>query len=540
MGKVIIRSRVKPDEDATRLSGEPRAAIYLRVSTDEQAKYGESLAVQEERCRARVLSTGGAPVEIYRDDGYTAANTDRPAYQRMLDDLRAGKINQVVISKLDRISRSVRDFVNLCDEVEKLGGSIVSVSEDINTATAAGRLQRHVLVAMAEFERARIAERVTEVMDSRARRGLRNGGSSPFGYRLAEKGKLEPDPEAAPIVKEIFRLYVSGMGCGLIADELRRRGHRVFKSLILRMLRNATYTGQNKWRGEFVAGTHEPLVDRATFDETQKRMNANADMCVTRNREKSYEYQLDGLVYCGVCNRHMTTAFAKGRKDYYPYYRCVGEVRLKDCQAKAVNADALDRFVLDKIISWCEDPTEIAEALKKQRKATDAGLNLLTEQLALAQKEHAAVKRTMENLLAVAGSGKISPGNLAVFDEEMQKQRGILAHNDERINALTAEIEHQKESATGQPLKEQLAAVAEHLRNGTPEERRGWLRACVVRVTVHPDEFVIDTFLGKSPVYRNAPDGWPFGTRTWTLTWRRSMRGTDKSISLIWRPTDGR
>jgi len=85
----------------------------------------------------------------------------------------------------------------------------------------------------------------------------------------------------------------------------------------------------------------------------------------------------------------------------------------------------------------------------------------------------------------------------------------MLAHNEERINALTAEIAHQKETATGQPLKEQLAAVAEHLRNGTPEERRGWLRACVVRVTVHPDELVIDTFLGKYPVYRNAPDGWP-------------------------------
>ena len=105
----MLRSHAKPDEDATRLSREPSSGIYLRVSTDEQAKYGESLAVQEERCRARVLSTGGAPVQIYRDDGYTAANTDRPAYQRMLDDLRAGKINQVVISKLDRVSRSVRE-----------------------------------------------------------------------------------------------------------------------------------------------------------------------------------------------------------------------------------------------------------------------------------------------------------------------------------------------------------------------------------------------------------------------------------------------
>jgi hypothetical protein len=96
----------------------------------------------------------------------------------------------------------------------------------------------------------------------------------------------------------------------------------------------------------------------------------------------------------------------------------------------------------------------------------------------------------------------------------MQKQRGILAHNAERINALTAEIAHQKESATGQPLKEQLAAVAEHLRNGTPEERRGWLRACVERVIIYPDRFAIDTFLGKSPVYRNEPDGWPRGTQT--------------------------
>jgi len=507
MGKTKPRNPAKPDEDATRLSREPSAGIYLRVSTDEQAKYGESLAVQEERCRARVLSTGGAPVATYRDDAYTAANTDRPAYQRMLAHLRAGKINQVVISKLDRISRSVRDFVNLCDEVEKLGGSIVSVSEDINTATAAGRLQRHVLIAMAAFERERIAERVTEVMDSRARRGLRNGGASPFGYRLVEKGKLEPDPDTAPVVQEIFRLYLSGAGSSRIVDELRLRGHRIFKSRVLAILRNAAYVGRNKWRGEYTAGSHEPLIDQATFDEVQKRMNANADMCNTRTRSKSYEYQLDGLVYCGLCNRHMTTAFAKGRTDRYPYYRCVGEVRLKDCQAKAVNAAELDNWALNKMIEYCEDPKEIEEALKADRKDTEAGLDRLTEQLALARKEHASVKRTMENLLSVAGSGKISPGNLAVFDEEMEKQRGMLAHNEERVNALTAEIAHQKESATGQSLKEQLASVAEHLRNGTPEERRGWLRASMERVIIYPEQIAIETFLGKSPVYRNALDG---------------------------------
>src|SRR5208283_5553558 len=170
--------------------------------------------------------------------------------------------------------------------------------------------------------------------------------------------------------------------------------------------------------------------------------------------------------------------------DRYPYYRCVGEVRLKDCQAKAVNAAELDNWALNKMIEYCEDPKEIEEALKADRKDTEAGLDRLTEQLALAQKEHASVKRTMENLLSVAGSGKISPGNLAVFDAEMEKQRGMLAHNEERVNALTAEVAHQKESATGQPLKEQLASVAEHLRNGTPEERRGWLRAIVVRVIV--------------------------------------------------------
>ena len=425
----------------------------------------------------------------------------------MLDDLRAGKINQVVISKLDRISRSVRDFVNLCDEVEKLGGSIISVSEDINTATAAGRLQRHVLIAMAAFERERIAERVTEVMDSRAHRGLRNGGVTPFGYRLVEKGKLEPDPDSAPVVKEIFRLYASGLGCSHIVDELRQRGHRIYKSRVLAILHNATYTGQNKWRGEFVAGTHEPLVDRATFDEAQKRMNANADMCATRNRGKAYEYQLDGRVYCGLCNRHMTTSTHRGRSEYYPYYRCVGEVRLKDCSAKVVNAVELDRWTLAQMIEYCENPKAVAEAVKRDREHTRSGLGLLTEQLALAQKEHAAAKRTMENLLAVAGSGKISQDNLAVFDEEIKKQRGILAHNEERINALTAEIAHQKESATGQPLKEQLASVAEHLRNGTPEERRGWLRAIVVRVIVYADQIVIETFLGKAPVCRNALNG---------------------------------
>ena len=199
-------------------------------------------------------------------------------------------------------------------------------------------------------------------------------------------------------------------------------------------------------------------------------MNANGEMCGTRKRAKSYDYQLDGLVFCGLCNRHMTTSIARGRSDRYPYYRCVGDVRMKDCDAKSVNAAELDRWTLGKMIEYCEDPTEIEEALKADRKDTEAGLGLLTGQLALAQKEHAAVKRTMENLLAVAGSGKISSDNLSVFDEEIKKQRGILAHNEERVNALAAEIAHQKNRPRGSRCVSSLppwpsTCVTVHLKN---------------------------------------------------------------------------
>lgn len=481
-------------------------AVYVRVSTIEQAKKGESLQVQEERCRARILSAGLQPVQVYCDDGYTAANEDRPAYQRMLRDLRDGRINQVVISKLDRISRSVRDFVNLCDEVEKLGGSVVSVSEDINTSTAAGRLQRHVLIAMAAFERERNAERVTEVMDARARRGLRNGGATPTGYRLASKGQLVPDPDAAPLVKEIFRLYLAGESSNQIAQTLRRRGNRIYRCRIIHILRNPIYAGRSRWRHEVFPAAHEPLVTWEEWQMVQKRMDVNAGDHGPRRRQKAYPYLLDGLVHCGICGRHMTTQYAKGRNSKYPYYRCVGEVRAGDCKMKPYNAEELDRFVTRKIIELCSDPQAIEEAVADQKIERKKGIKLLEEQLVIATKEASAADRRLENLMALATSGKITAENVGMMDRQLTELREIKERTADRRRVLEEEIAHQKTSATGKPLKEQLATVADHLTRGDASERRAWLRASVTRVTVTPESISIDSVFG-TPVYPTDSDG---------------------------------
>lgn len=204
-----------------------RAIGYVRVSTDEQANSGVSLSAQEAKIRAYCALYEIELVRLEADPGFSAKSLERPALQRALDAVRGGEANALVILKLDRLTRSVRDLAELLDEFQDERRALLSVNEQLDTRSAAGRLVLRLLTSVAEWEREVIGERTATAMRHLAEKGRYTGGRVPFGYELGADGEMLLEVEAEQLVMRIAgELRTQGMSLRAIADTLERRGHR--------------------------------------------------------------------------------------------------------------------------------------------------------------------------------------------------------------------------------------------------------------------------------------------------------------------------
>src|SRR3989339_1585058 len=182
-----------------------KAAIYTRVSTDSQADVEfNSCATQESKIMSFIASQDKMDVyKVYSDQGYTGANTDRPALKNMLADIQQGRIDIVISYKIDRLTRSPKDFYQLIEIFEKHNVSFLSITERFDTSTPSGRLLRNIMLTFAQFERELISERIRDKMKERAKKGYWNISSTPFGYKRVDK-KLIIHPKEAAIVRKIY------------------------------------------------------------------------------------------------------------------------------------------------------------------------------------------------------------------------------------------------------------------------------------------------------------------------------------------------
>ena len=207
-----------------------RIAIYIRVSTDDQ---NTSLGSQEHRCRQYLASQNYsgqsiAQARVYRDEGYSGSNTDRPEFQRMMRDIRKGLVTLVIFTELSRVSRSLRDFLQITDEWRERDVEFVSLRENFDTTSPHGNLIVTILMVLYQFEREQTALRTRLNMRARAERGLFNGGAVAIGYKLdpENSGHLLIDPESAEPVNKAFQLYLKLGAPQPVADRLNDLGHR--------------------------------------------------------------------------------------------------------------------------------------------------------------------------------------------------------------------------------------------------------------------------------------------------------------------------
>lgn len=304
-----------------------RCAIYTRKSTTAGLEMDfNSLDAQREACLAYIARQDGWTVaeDRYDDGGFTGANIERPAFQRLLDDVEAGKIDIVVVYKVDRLSRSLLDFAKLMDRFGRAKTAFVSVTQNFNTADPMGRLTLHLLVSFAEFEREMIASRTRDKVVAARRKGKWTGGPVPLGYKVVG-GKLAVEDDEARIVRNIFGLYEAHRSIVRIIDELNAVGDATKKRRlwrkdgVLRVLKNPIYAGFTRHEDERFPGEHAPILDPAMFDRVQALMSRPAPAL---NRRGEGDSILRGLARCGDCGAAMVVENARRGARVYRYLRC--------------------------------------------------------------------------------------------------------------------------------------------------------------------------------------------------------------------------
>ena len=271
-------------------------AIYTRKSTDHNLDLEfNSLDAQREACEAYIKSQAHEGWHLisgrYDDGAFSGASLDRPALEQLLADVRAGKINTVVVYKVDRLTRSLADFAKLVELFDEYGVSFVSITQSFNTTSSMGRLTLNVLLSFAQFEREVIGERVRDKIAASKRKGIWVGGPVPLGYRCIDR-KVVVVPEEAETVKTIFQLYLELGSMSALIEELDRVGVRTKTNglangstrggtrfgvgSLAHLLKNRFYIGEVVYRGETHRGEHEPILDRHLFEAVQAKRVASS------------------------------------------------------------------------------------------------------------------------------------------------------------------------------------------------------------------------------------------------------------------------
>jgi len=314
-----------------------RCAIYTRVSTDNGLDQEfNSLDAQHEAASAYIKSQAHAGWSLvrfrYDDGGYSGGSTDRPALQKLLDDIRAHKVDIVVVYKVDRLTRSLADFAKLVELFDAHGVSFVSVTQQFNTTTSMGRLTLNVLLSFAQFEREVTSERIRDKIAASKRKGLWVGGPLPLGYEL-KAGKLTIIEEEAERVRAIFCCYLKAGSLKLTLADLMARdirtkvrhlstgrtigGIHFTRGPLAYLLRNRFYVGEVPYKGEILPGEQPPILDKAVFDAVQGQLDCQrANSVRTRSPSGSW---LAGLIF-NDRGHPMTPTHAVKNGVRYRYY----------------------------------------------------------------------------------------------------------------------------------------------------------------------------------------------------------------------------
>ena len=358
-----------------------KCAIYCRTSIETELEYS-SLDAQKERMEAYAKSQGWDIFTIYIDDGYSAKDTNRPKFQEMLSDGMAGKFKHILVYKIDRFTRSIKDFHNLSDKLDVWGINLISITQNIDTSSPMGRLLRNVLMDFAQFEREMTVERISEKNHSIAMNGYWNGGNLPLGYSVKDK-VLQIIPDEAEAVQRIFAIFIETNSLALTQSKLKalginnKDGATILKSHIQSILKNQNYIGKIRYKDKIYQGKHDPIISENVFFAVQATPRKKYQV----HRDIRRVNILQGLLKCHKCKTFLTPHYSQKKKNdgtinYTYYYRCTNNMKKgkESCSIRTVNAEIVEKAVYDYILEIARNEEIIqgiiSEADKRQSQSS--------------------------------------------------------------------------------------------------------------------------------------------------------------------------
>jgi site-specific DNA recombinase len=350
-----------------------RCAIYTRKSTEDGLEQDfNSLDAQREACAAYILSQTHegweGTAELYDDGGFSGGSMERPGLKQLLQDVIAGKVDVIVVYKVDRLTRSLADFAKIVDILDEHDASFVSVTQSFNTTTSMGRLTLNVLLSFAQFEREVTGERIRDKIAASKKKGMWMGGPVPLGYELGDR-KLDVNRQEAETIRHLFRRYTELRSVPQLVDELAAQGYRTkirpykdgrqiggvaFRTGALsQLLKNPIYTGKVRHQDKIYEGEHEAIIDRALFDEVQRTFAINRSENAL-GKKSSNPSLLAGLI-TDPDGRPMTPTHASTGSKRFRYYVTRlepgddknGVWRLPSGEIERLVIDALARAIAD-------------------------------------------------------------------------------------------------------------------------------------------------------------------------------------------------
>lgn len=399
-----------------------KVAIYIRVSTQEQAKEGYSISAQKDKLIAYCKAKNWLIYDIYVDGGFSGGNLNRPALKQLLKDL--DHFNVVLVYKLDRLSRSQKDTLFLIeDKFLNKNVDFVSLSEAFDTTTPFGKAMIGILSVFAQLERETIKQRARLGKERRAKEGLWRGGANvPTGYKyIEENNELVIDEYEAIHVKEIFKLYKEGNGYNKIAEILNEKGFRKKNGVkwqinaVKRILKNPIYKGYIKYNGEIYPGCHEAIIDEKYFEEVQNLLKKRSTNHCTKSK-----YLLGGIIWCGYCGARMKSTWMSRYKNgpkhyYYVCYSASGNplhmVKDPNCPGKHIPMKDVDNYIVDELMTLKLNKEKIVSIHQNQDNNASPPVNIsilkdkkkniekqITKLIDLYQYEHIPAKELSQRI----------------------------------------------------------------------------------------------------------------------------------------------
>ena len=401
-----------------------RCAIYTRKSSEEGLEQEfNSLDAQYEACSAYIVSQKSegwkrTPVR-YDDGGISGGTLERPALRRLLADIEAGRVDLVVVYKIDRLTRSLMDFSKLVERFDKSNCSFVSVTQAFNTSTSMGRLTLNVLLSFAQFEREVTAERIRDKIAASKKKGMWMGGIPPIGYTAKDK-ELIVDPEGAKIVNRIFEIYLEMKCLNRLKREVDKLGYETRPSRpgsfarpysrghLYAMLCNPIYVGEIRHKEQRFPGRHDGIVDRETWDRVQTLLEGNSQAVRGKGRQAGERSPLTSRLFDETGDR-LTPSYTKKNERRIRYFVSNRLVDRSSTRAADPSGWRLPAVQLEEVVA-----SAISGALKKAKPANSADLGTIkrvTETLAHMTETG---KKPLPELLDLVARVRVTPGMLEI------------------------------------------------------------------------------------------------------------------------------